>query len=64
MTLTSIRKLKLAWKVHIRWKRTKWQRFWAKAWFLIAFPWGCLFLLVKKDLFGMTDRKKTDPYLY
>lgn len=28
-----------AWKTHIRMKPTKWKRFWAWVWYLIAFPW-------------------------
>lgn len=41
------RKRQLAWKVHIRWKPTKWKRFWAKVWYLIAFPWVWLFYNIR-----------------
>lgn len=36
------RKLKLAWKVHIRWKKTRIGRFFATIWYVIAFPWVLL----------------------
>lgn len=32
-------KKQLAWKTRIRMKPTKWKRFWAWVWYLIAFPW-------------------------
>jgi len=32
-------KKQTAWKIHIRFKQTKWQRFWGWVWYLIAFPW-------------------------
>lgn len=38
-----IRKYQLAWKVHIKWKKTKAQRFWGWVWYYIAFPWVRLF---------------------
>lgn len=41
------RKLNLAWKVHIRWKPTKAKRFWAKVWYLVAFPWVWLFYNIR-----------------
>ena len=41
------RKLNLAWKVHIRWKPTKAKQFWAKVWYLIAFPWIWLFYNIR-----------------
>lgn len=41
------KKRQLAWKVHIRWKKTKWQRFWAWVWYLIAFPWVWLFYNIR-----------------
>ena len=42
------RKLKLAWKVHIKWKKTKPQRFFAYLWYLIAFPFA-LFIYKNKE---------------
>lgn len=41
------KKRQLAWKIHIRWKPTKWQRFWARVWFLIAFPFVWLFYNIR-----------------
>lgn len=41
------KKRQLAWKVHIRWKPTKWKRFWAWVWYLIAFPWVWLFYNIR-----------------
>ena len=40
-------KLNLAWKVHIRWKPTKWQRFLARVWYHVAFPWVWLFYNIR-----------------
>lgn len=45
---TKYRKLKLAWKVHIKCKPTKVKRFFASVWRLIAFPWVLLFYREKK----------------
>lgn len=41
------RKLNLAWRVHIKWKPTKWKRFWASVWYLIAFPFVWLFYNIR-----------------
>ena len=41
------RKRQLAWKVHIRTKPTKWKRFWAWVWYLIAFPFVWLFYNIR-----------------
>lgn len=40
-------KRQLAWKVHIKMKPTKWKRFWAWVWYLIAFPWVWLFYNIR-----------------
>lgn len=37
----------LAWKVHIRMKPSKWQRFWSWVWYLIAFPFVWLFYNIR-----------------
>lgn len=41
------KKKQLAWKVHIRMKPSKWQRFWSWVWFLIAFPFVWLFYNIR-----------------
>ena len=41
------KKRQLAWKTHIRMKPTKWKRFWAWVWYLIAFPWVWLFYNIR-----------------
>ena len=41
------KKKQLAWKVHIKWLPTKWKRFWARVWYLIAFPWVWLFYNIR-----------------
>ena len=37
----------LIWKTSIRFKPTKWQRFWSWVWYLIAFPWVWLFYNIR-----------------
>ena len=37
----------LIWKTSIRFKPTKWKRFWAWVWYLIAFPWVWLFYNIR-----------------
>lgn len=41
------KKKQLAWKVHIRMKPSKWQRFWSWVWYLIAFPFVWLFYNIR-----------------
>ena len=41
------KKRQLAWKAHIKMKPTKWKRFWARIWYLIAFPWVWLFYNIR-----------------
>ena len=37
----------LIWKTSIRFKPTKWQRFWSWVWYIIAFPWVWLFYNIR-----------------
>ena len=37
----------LIWKTHIRLKSSKWSRFWAWVWYLIAFPFVWLFYNIR-----------------
>ena len=37
----------LIWKTSIRFKPTKWKRFWGWVWYLIAFPWVWLFYNIR-----------------
>lgn len=41
------KKKQLIWKTHIRLLPTKWRRFWAWLWFLIAFPFVWLFYNIR-----------------
>lgn len=41
------KKKQLSWKVHIRMKPSKWQRFWSWVWYLIAFPFVWLFYNIR-----------------
>ena len=51
MTLKELEKQykykQLIWKTSIRFKPTKWKRFWAWVWYLIAFPWVWLFYNIR-----------------
>lgn len=51
MTLKELEKeykhKQLIWKTSIRFKPTKWQRFWSWVWYLIAFPWVWLFYNIR-----------------
>lgn len=51
MTLKELEKeykhKQLIWKTSIRFKPTKWKRFWSWVWYLIAFPWVWLFYNIR-----------------
>lgn len=51
MTLKELEKQykykQLIWKTSIRFKPTKWKRFWSWVWYLIAFPWVWLFYNIR-----------------
>lgn len=51
MTLKELEKeykhKQLIWKTSIRFKPTKWKRFWGWVWYLIAFPWVWIYTNIR-----------------